>query len=191
VPERNTGQPNPAEEKRVPEATGMEPAAESTQPDPQSELQQLREELDEVKDHALRCAAELDNYRKRAAREMSEERRYANIGLLRDLLPVLDNIHRAIESAEKSNDAAGLLQGVQLVGQQLDTLLGRHHCHRIEALGKPFDPSFHQAIAQQPSAEVPANSVMYEALPGYRLHDRVVRASQVVVSSGPTPDAGA
>lgn len=132
----------------------------------------------------MRCAAELDNYRKRVAREMSDERRYANIGLLRDLLPVLDNIHRAIEAAEKSSDTGSLLQGVRLVGQQLETLLERYHCERIEALGKPFDPSFHQAIAQQPSAEAPANTVMYEALPGYRLHDRVVRASQVVVSAG-------
>ena len=154
-------------------------------------MQQLREELDQVKDHALRCAAELENYRKRAARELSEERRYANIDLLRDLLPVLDNINRATEAAEKSSDTGSLLQGVKLVGQQLETVLERYRCLRIEALGKPFDPSFHQAIAQQPSAEVPANTVMYEALPGYRLHDRVVRASQVVVSSGAPQAASA
>ena len=76
-----------------------EPAAETPPLEGNNELQQLRDELDQVKDHALRCAAELDNYRKRAARELSDERRYANIGLLRDLLPVLDNIHRAIEAA--------------------------------------------------------------------------------------------
>ena len=96
---------------------------------------------------------------------------------------MLDNINRAIEAAGKSSNAESLLQGFQLVGQQLEALLKQYHCERIEALGKPFDPSFHQAVAQQPSAQVPANTILHETLSGYRLHDRVVRASQVVVST--------
>ena len=133
-------------------------AAETTPPEGNNELHQLREELDQVKDHALRCAAELDNYRKRASRELNDERRYANIGLLRDLLPVLDNINRATEVAEKSQNAESLLQGFQLVAQQLAAVLKQYHCERIEALGKPFDPNFHHAVAQQPSADVPATT---------------------------------
>ena len=170
-------------DKNIP--TGDTSAAETSPLESNNELQQLREELEQVNDHAKRCAAELDNYRKRAARELSDERRYANIGLLRDLLPVLDNIHRAIEAAGKSGDAnaSSFLQGFQLIAQQLESVLEQYHCERIEALGKPFDPSFHQAVAQQPSAEVPANTILHETQAGYRLHDRVVRASQVVVST--------
>lgn len=149
------------------------------------ELQSLRQELEQATDHALRCAAELENYRKRAARELADERRYANMGLLRDLLPVIDNFRRAIEAGEKASDVGSLLAGVQMVEKQLEGVLERHQCLRIQTLNEPFDPSVHEAVAQQPSAECPAQSVLMEILPGYRLHDRVVRAAQVIVSSGP------
>jgi molecular chaperone GrpE len=145
-------------------------------------VDELRAELDQAKERILRCQAELDNYRKRAAREMDDHRRYANIGLIRDLLPVLDNIQRAIEAAEKSTDGSGLLEGVKLVAQQLQGVLERHHCVKIEAQGAPFDPHLHHAILQQPSDEHPANTVIMVTQDGYRLHDRVVRPSQVIVS---------
>ncbi|MGD0518882.1 MAG: nucleotide exchange factor GrpE [Thermoguttaceae bacterium] len=146
----------------------------------------LRAELDQAKERILRCQAELDNYRKRAAREMDEHRRYANIGLIRDLLPVLDNVERAIRAAEKSADGSGLLEGVKLVAQQLQGVLERHHCVKIEALGLPFDPHLHHAILQQPSDEHPANTVIMVTQDGYQLHDRVVRPSQVIVSANDT-----
>jgi molecular chaperone GrpE len=146
----------------------------------------LRAELDQAKERVLRCQAELDNYRKRAAREMDEHHRYANIGLIRELLPVLDNVQRAIEAAEKSADGSGLLDGVKLVAQQLQGVLGRHHCVKIEALGAPFDPHLHHAILQQPSDEYPANTVIMVTQEGYQLHDRVVRPSQVIVSANDT-----
>jgi len=146
----------------------------------------LRAELDQAKERILRCQAELDNYRKRAAREMDEHHRYANIGLIRELLPVLDNVQRAIEAAEKSADGSGLLDGVKLVAQQLQGVLGRHHCVKIEALGAPFDPHLHHAILQQPSDEYPANTVIMVTQEGYQLHDRVVRPSQVIVSANDT-----
>jgi len=142
--------------------------------------------LEQTKDHALRCQAELDNYRKRAARELEEHRRYADIGLIRDLLPVLDNIQRAIEAAEKSTDGSGLLDGVKLVAQQLEGVLDCHHCIKIEALGAPFDPHLHHAILQQPSDEHPANTIIMVTQDGYQLHDRVVRPSQVIVSTNAT-----
>jgi len=96
---------------------------------------------------------------------MAEERRYANLGLVRDLLPALDNVQRAIEAAEKSSDAATLLQGFKMVGRQLESLLERYHCVKIEALHQPFDPSRHEAIAQQPSADVPPKTVIFVAQP--------------------------
>ena len=141
-----------------------------------------RAELQAAKDRELRCHAELDNFRKRAARELEEKLRYANMSLLRDLLPVLDNIERAIQAAQQNTDPAALLDGFKMVQQQVEDVLKRHHCRRIEALGTPFDPHVHHAVMQQPSDEHPANTVVMVTQNGYQLHDRVVRPSQVIVS---------
>ncbi|NLF09912.1 MAG: nucleotide exchange factor GrpE [Pirellulaceae bacterium] len=142
----------------------------------------LREELDAARDRELRCRAELDNFRKRAAREYEDGLRYANLPLLKDILPVIDNIDRAIEAAEKNADAASLLEGFKLVRQQLEDVLRRHKCERIEALDAPFDPNLHHAVMQQPSADHSPNTVLIVTQNGYQLHDRVVRPSQVIVS---------
>jgi molecular chaperone GrpE len=146
------------------------------------DVERLQAELAAAKDRELRVHAELDNFRKRAARELDERLRYANLPLLRDLLPVIDNIERAIEAAEKSADASALLEGFKMVDQQLGDVLKRHHCTRIEALHAPFDPNVHHAVMQQPSEEHPANTVLMVTQNGYQLHDRVVRPSQVIVS---------
>lgn len=133
----------------------------------------------------MRSLAELENVRKRARRELEDERRFANLTLLRDLLPVLDNIQRAIEAAEKSPQAAAVTVGFKMVEQQLEQVLTRFHCTRIPALHEPFDPHRHQAIAQQPSSEFPDHTVIMVAQQGYQLHDRVLRPAQVIVSTGP------
>jgi molecular chaperone GrpE len=96
------------------------------------EVARLKAELEDVKDRALRGWAELENYRKRAARQIEEERRYAALPLMRDLLPVLDNVKRAVDSAEKNHDVASLLEGIKLVVQQLEGVLARHHCTLIQ-----------------------------------------------------------
>ncbi|MEM6655949.1 MAG: nucleotide exchange factor GrpE [Planctomycetota bacterium] len=142
------------------------------------------EQLAAAQDRVLRLQAELQNTLARKAREMADERKYAGSALMKDLLPVLDNIDRAIEAAEKSADAAGLLDGFKMVRQQLATALGQHNCEPIDAVGEPFDPSFHEAILQQPSDEHPAGVVTMVTQSGYKLHDRVVRPAQVIVSSG-------
>ncbi len=160
-------------------AAAIEPAADDLNRD----IDQLRAQLDSAKDRALRFQAELDNYRKRVGRQMDEERRYAQVPLIGDLLPVLDNVGRAIEAAEKSADAASLLEGFKLVARQLQTVLERHHCTKIEALCQPFDPHWHEAILQQPSGEVPPNTVLHVTQTGYRVYDRVVRPAQVIVSA--------
>jgi len=141
-------------------------------------------ELAAANDRALRLQAEMQNLRNRTSREIADERRYAALPILRELLPVVDNIDRAIEAAEKAGEAENLLAGFRLVRQQLKTILAQHHCEPIEADGQPFDPHFHEAIQQQPSAEVPAGHVMMVVQEGYKLHDRVVRPAQVIVSSG-------
>jgi len=142
-------------------------------------------ELAIEKDRVLRMQAEMENLRSRTAREINDERRYAPLPIVRELLPVLDNIDRAIEAAEQSGESDSLLEGFKLVRQQLTTILQQHHCKPIEAVGHPFDPQVHQAILQQPSDKQPANHVLQETQTGYQLHDRVVRASQVIVSTGP------
>ena len=151
----------------------------------EQEMEMVRLQLDEARDKMLRAQAELDNYRKRARRELEDERRFSEVGLLRDLLPVLDNISRAVGAAEKKADVASLLEGFRMVGQQLSGVLEQHHCKAIEAVGQPFDPAFHEAVMQQPNAEVDANTVLNVVQTGYRLHDRVVRPAQVIVSKKP------
>src|SRR6476659_1980893 len=154
-------------------------------PGAKEESPNTSEELAAADERLLRLQAEMQNLRNRTSREIADERKYAALPMLRDLLPVVDNIDRAIEAAEKAGEAENLLAGFRLVKQQLHTLLGRHECEPIAAEGEVFDPTFHQAILQQPSAEVPAGNVMMVTQPGYKLHDRVVRPAQVIVSSGP------
>lgn len=150
-----------------------------------SNVQKLQAELAASKDRELRAHAELDNFRKRAARELGDGLRYANLPLLRELLPVIDNLDRAIEAAEKNADSGALLEGVKMVTQQFDEVFKHFHCTRIEALHQPFDPNVHHAVMQQPSEEHPANTVLLVTQNGYQLHDRVVRPSQVIVSTLP------
>ena len=151
-------------------------------------LDQLRADLEGAKDRVLRSQAELENYRKRAAREIEDHRRYANLPLLRDLLPVLDNIERAVSAADKTHDTASLLEGIKMVLQQLENVLSRYHCQRIAALHQPFDPHLHEAISQQPSDEFPSQTVLLVVQPGYQLFDRVVRPSQVIISTTNNPE---
>lgn len=145
----------------------------------------VAEELAAANDRLLRLHAEMQNLRNRTSREIADERKYASLPVIRDLLPVVDNIDRAIEAAEKAGEAENLLSGFRLVKQQLHSILTQHKCEPIEAEGQEFDPNFHQAILQQPSAEVPQGHVMLVAQTGYKIHDRVARPAQVIVSSGP------
>lgn len=151
---------------------------------------QLENELKDANDRTLRVQAELENYRKRAQREMADERKYAVIPLVRDLLPVVDNLERAIEAAQQSASAAGLLDGVKMVAGQLTAALAQHQCVRVEGEGAEFDPNVHQAIGQEPSDKYPAGVVSRAFQAGYKLNDRVIRPAQVFVSTGPAPQAG-
>jgi molecular chaperone GrpE len=155
------------------------------EPTPEQNVARLEAELAEAKDRALRGVAELDNVRKRLRKEMDDERRYAETSLLNDLLPVVDNLGRAMEAGEKATEVASLLQGVKLVAQQLDGVLKKHNCQQIPAFGHPFDPNVHQAISRQPNADNPPNTILIVAQEGYKLHDRVLRPSQVIVSATP------
>lgn len=150
-----------------------------------ADLDSLQGELEEAKNRALRSSAELENFRRRSYRQMEEERRYANLDLFRELLPIWDNMGRAVDAAEKAGEADALLEGFKMVCTQLENVFERFHCVRIDAEGEPFDPNLHEAISQMPSADHPPGTVLHVAQIGFRLHDRVVRPCQVVVSAAP------
>jgi len=165
----------------------VEASADGMPQEPVSEMDQLRVELEEAKSRALRALADLENYRTRINRQTAEERKYASIDFMRELLPVWDNIGRALESVAASHNLESLVEGVQMVHQQFLDVLKKHHCEKIEAQFQPFDPNFHASVAQIPSAEHPANTIIEEVQTGFRLFDRVVRPSQVVLSCKPEP----
>lgn len=166
-------------------ASGESEPRESATVDLAGEVERLRVELSEARDRLLRERAELDNFRKRSRRELEDERRYANLPLLRDIVPVIDNMERALEAAKKTAEASPLLEGFRMVAQQFEDVLKKHHCVRIAALGEPFDPHRHEAILQQPSEEHAPNTVVGVGQTGFLLHDRVVRPVQVIVSKSP------
>lgn len=173
------------DETKAADAVFHEPDQAAATTTPEDELQRLRDELADAKDRELRARAELENFRKRARREMEDERRYACQPLLADLLPVVDDVGRAIAAGEKSPEAANMVAGFKLVAQQLEGVLAKNHCTRIAALHEPFDPHRHAAISQQAASEHPAGTVLLVAQEGYQLHDRVLRPSQVIVSTAP------
>ncbi len=160
------------------------PPAESP-PTPEDELTLLRREVDELRDKNLRLMAELQNQQKRAQRESQEAQRFAEAELARALLVVLDDLERAQEAARNTQDAQAVAAGVRLVSEHFLKVLRDHHVAPIEAVGRPFDPAFHEALLQLPSSEQAAGTVLQEVARGYTLHERVLRPTRVIVSSGP------
>ena len=144
----------------------------------------MQEQLDEAEKKHLLAVAELENFRKRSRMATQEQIRYASLPLMSEMLESLDNLQRAIDAAEGEDSQTGLLEGVKMVASQILSNLENHGCKKIDAIGKPFDPNLHQAVQMQASDTYPANTVMLELRPGYQLHDRVIRPSQVFVSTG-------
>jgi molecular chaperone GrpE len=154
------------------------------------ELEQVRSELVEIRDRWIRLNADFENFRRRTLKEREEAYQFGHQALAKDLLPAVDNLERAIDAARKSGvgDLESLLQGLELVQRDLESVLARHGVTEVEALGQPFDPSVHEALAQFPDASVPPNTVVQVFQRGYRLRDRLLRPAQVVVSK--SGDAG-
>jgi len=140
------------------------------------------QDLAEARDRLLRAQAELENFRRRSRREFEEAQRYREIDLLRDLLPVLDNVHRAVEAADKTTDIDSLRAGFKMAAQQIEKLLEAHGCRVIDTDGRPFDPTVHDAVLEQVVPGQPAGTVVGVGSRGYVLHDRVVRPAQVIVA---------
>jgi len=147
-------------------------------------LAQSEEQVKELEDRFLRLAAEYDNYRKRTAKEFEYVCRNANENLILELLGTLDNFQRALDSAKTSNDYENFHKGVELIYTHMNDILTKEGLKEIEAVGKPFDPNFHEAITQAESDKYEEGMVMDQISKGYMLNDRLLRASKVVVSKG-------
>lgn len=151
--------------------------------DLEEQLASAKAEASDYHDRMLRMAAELDNYKKRASRELEDIKKYATENLIRQLLSVVDNLERAIASASPDNtNDQGVVDGVALTLTEITKILEKHHVSPIKALGEPFDPAFHQAMCQEESTDQPPNTVVQEFQKGYLMHDRLLRPTMVVVS---------
>jgi len=146
---------------------------------------QVQADLERFRDLALRSQADFENYRKRAHREREDAVRYANFSLVEKIVPVLDSFDLGLTAARAHEGAAAIVSGMEMVRRQLEDVLHQFGVESVEAAGLPFDPNMHEAVAQEPSAEVPEGAVVRQLRKGYKLKDRLVRAALVVVSGGP------
>ncbi len=153
------------------------------------ELEVMEEKAKDLEDRLLRSTADFENYKKRVAREREDERKFAVEKLLKDLLPVLDNMERAMEASRQAGHEQ-IVAGVEMVHKQFLEVLSRYGVEQFSALGKKFDPNFHEAMQEQETAEVPAGHVAMEFMRGYTLQGRLVRPAMVVVAKAPAGAAG-
>lgn len=153
---------------------------------PEEQLAQAAQKQQEYLNLAHRAQADLENYRKRVNREREEEKRFANQGLVTELLTVLDNLNLALESAKQSGESGPLVSGVAMVESLFRDVLRRYNVERMEDLiGQEFDPALHQALLRQPTADYPPHTIVAVLKHGYRLHDRVLRPADVAVAAPP------
>lgn len=185
----NESSPNaetqPLETSPMPEAdTAAAPETPEVAAAPVDPLEAALQEINTWKDLAYRNAAELDNFRKRTAREAQDTRAYANSNLLSSLLPIIDNFEMGLEAARTESEKSMIFMGMSMVQRQMQDFLRENGVQEVEALGKAFDPNVHEAMSQEasPSAE---GTILRVLRRGYKLKDRLLRAASVVVSSGP------
>jgi len=163
------GKPEPPE--------GAKEAKEAANP-----LEEARAEIGRIRDQLLRTAADFDNFRKRTRRELDDAQKRGREDLLRELLPVFDNLERAVVHAGQASDAKAVADGVQMVLKQFADTLGRIGIKRVPTVGSPFDPTQHEAIQQLETDEHPPGTIVAEVQPGYAIGDRLLRAAMVVVA---------
>ena len=151
------------------------------------ELEAVQAELAELKDRHLRLAADFENSRRRGIKDREETALFGHQNVVKDLLASVDNLERAIDHAREGEEGSqeGLLEGVELVLREIQSVLARHGVVPIEAEGQLFDPALHEAMAQVPDASMPANTVVQVFQPGYQLRGRLLRPARVVVSKTP------
>jgi molecular chaperone GrpE len=181
-------------ETAEPQASNSPSSSPSKPPAAPESLEQAMAEIARLKEAWLRSAADFDNFRKRARRELEDARRSGREDLLRTLLPVFDNLGRAIQSATRSTDLKAMTEGLSMVERQFVDALGREGIARVPTVGLAFDPGLHDAIQQVETDEHPPGTVLAEVQPGYLQGDRLMRAAMVVVAKAKTssaaPDGG-
>lgn len=149
----------------------------------ETRLESVEQEAKEAHDRFLRVSAEFENYKKRSVREMDEFRKFANESLIREMLTVVDNLERALNSSNNDNQVnSHIAEGVGMTLKEILKVFEKFYVKPIEALGKPFDPNFHQAAMREETNERPENTVLNELEKGYMIHDRLLRPAMVVVS---------
>jgi molecular chaperone GrpE len=168
------------EAKSGPSATDVQRASPE-----QDEDESLQADLDRFRDLALRSQADFENYKKRSAREKEEAVKYANSALLDRLIPIVDNFELGLEAARGEGETSAVFSGMSMVLKQLMDFLTEQGLQPIDAMGQKFDPNLHEAIAHEPSEQFPEGVVIRQTRRGYRMKDRLLRPSSVVVSSGP------
>jgi molecular chaperone GrpE len=175
----------PAQARSAPEA---EPEAQAEQPaEPEQDpLEAAQAEVAKVRDQLLRTAADFDNFRKRSRREVSDAEQRGREDLLRELLPVFDNLERAASHAESATDVQSLADGIRMVMRQFTDALGRLGIQRIDAEGAVFDPVVMEAIQQLETTDHPAGTVAAQVQAGYRMGERLIRPAMVVVAKAPS-----
>ncbi|KIX13773.1 molecular chaperone GrpE [Dethiosulfatarculus sandiegensis] len=150
----------------------------------------MAKERDDLKDRLLRQAAELENFKKRSQREKTEFLKRANESITKDLLPVLDNMERALGHVDGNQENNSVIEGLNMIYQELVKVLTGHGLEPVKALGEPFNPEFHEAMMQEEDPEAEENTVIKELQKGYLFQDRLLRPSMVVVSKKPARAAG-
>jgi molecular chaperone GrpE len=174
--------------KKIPvtESDQLKKPSDGEQTDGDDPVAGLRADLDRFRDLAMRSQADFENYKRRCAREKEEAIRYANTSLLEKLVSIVDHFELGLEAARgDGGEKSPIYSGMSLVLKQLQDFLAENGLQPIEAVGQKFDPNLHEAIAHEPSNEVPEGLVIRQTRRGYRLKDRLLRPSAVVVSSGP------
>ena len=149
----------------------------------EARLESLEKEAKESYDRFLRVSAEFENYKKRAAREMNDFRKFANESFIKAMLPVVDNLDRAIESSSNDDHAQNsVVEGVNMTLKEILKVFEQFNVKPFESLGKAFDPALHQAVMQEETDDHPENTILNELQKGYMMHDRLLRPAMVVVS---------
>ncbi len=190
VSEKKENLQEPVADEQVTDESVIENAV-GQEPEEQVEVDELtmaRQECQETKDQLLRLAAEFENYKKRMERDRSKALKYAEENFIKELLPAVDNLERAIEQGRKAGNSSELLQGVELTFKGLVATLEKFQVTPLESIGQPFDPNFHEALAMDHSDEVAENHVLVEFEKGYHYKDKLLRPAKVVVSKGAAAD---
>ena len=189
TPDDPSGRIEPSFSSATPNAANTDQVSHADTGDPTKRVAELEAEVGRLKDQALRAMAEAENTRRRAQREIEDNAKYAVTNIARDILPVADNLRRALdgisaEARQADEKLDKFAEGVELTEREFLSTLERHHIRRVDPLGQPFDHNLHQAVMQVEAPDKPAGTVVQVLQSGYTLHGRLLRPAMVAVAKG-------